>query len=50
MLFSSLVVGAVATTAKWLMAAKIMTAVGTGCVAAAPAVEKLKNEKRKRRR
>lgn len=42
MLFSSLVVGAVAT--KWLVAAKIMTAVGTGCLAVAPAVEKLKNE------
>ena len=50
MLFSSLVVGAVATTAKWLIAAKIMTAVGSACVTAAPAVEKLKKEYKKGKR
>jgi len=43
MLFS-IIAGVVATTAKWLIAAEVMTAVGTGCLVAAPAVEKLKEE------
>ena len=46
MLFSSLLVGSVATTAEWLTAAKIMTTIGTGCLTVASAVEKLKNEYR----
>ncbi len=33
---------ATAAAAKWLIAAKVMTAVGTGCLVAAPAVERMK--------
>lgn len=43
MLFS-IIAGVVATTAKWLLAAEVMTTVGTGCLIAAPAVDKLKEE------
>lgn len=41
----SLITAAAVATTKWLVAAKVMTAVGTGCLIAAPAVEKLKDKK-----
>lgn len=44
MILSLITVGA-ATAAKWLVAAKVMTAVGTGFIIAAPAVEKIKNKR-----
>lgn len=43
MLFASLALAATAAT-KWLIVAKIAIAVGTGCLTAAPVVEKLRKE------
>jgi hypothetical protein len=41
---------AAGTAAKWLLAAKIMTTVGTGCITAAPVLREIqKNRKMKRR-
>ena len=37
---------AAATASKWLLAGKIMTTLGTGLIAIAPAVENLKNERK----
>ncbi len=45
MLFTSLALAAAAAS-KWLIAGKIMTAVGTGLLTAAPVVEKIKKERR----
>ena len=40
---------AAGTAAKWLLAAKIMTTVGMGCLTAAPAIEKIKNTRNARK-
>ena len=42
----SMIAGATVAATKWLLAAKIMTAVGTGYLTVAPAVEKLRAKKR----
>ena len=46
MLFASMAVVA-ATASKWLLAGKIMATVGTGLLTAAPAIERMKQERRK---
>ena len=45
MLFTSFAIAA-GTATKWLLAAKIMTTVGMGCLTAAPAIEKIKNNRK----
>ena len=45
MLFTSLAVAA-ATASKWLIAGKIIATVGTGLLTTAPAIEKMKRERR----
>lgn len=41
-MFMAGLVAAAATASKWLIAAKVMTTVGSAMVAVAPAVEKMK--------
>ena len=45
MLFTSFAVAAAAAS-KWLIAGKIMATVGTGLLTAAPAIERMKKERR----
>ena len=45
MLFASLAVAAAATS-KWLIVGKIMATIGTGLLTAAPAIERMKRERR----